>query len=221
MLSQTTEPGRSKLLLVEGNDDVRLFSAMSLHLGIDITQVDKYNGKPNLGNDLSERVRNPDFHRFFSLGIVRDADDSSRSAFDSVVGSLRRAKLPTPDGPMTPIERDGKRISVLILPPDEIQGELEDVCLHSVAGSLDMRCLERYFDCLSRSGPPIADNHLAKAKIHAYLASGPVPLFYTGEPNESSERRRPGLRLGEAAEARVWNWSSPAFALIVDFLRKL
>lgn len=221
MLSQTTESGHGKLLLVEGNDDLRFFNAMCRHLGINIIQVDSYNGKSNLGNDLSERVRNPDFHRFFSLGIVRDADDSSRSAFDSVAGSLRRAKLPIPDGPMTPIERDGKRVSVLILPPDDMQGELEDVCLHSVAGSLAMGCLESYFDCLSRSGPPIADNHLAKAKIHAYLASGPVPLFYTGEPNESSVRRRPGLRLGEAADARVWDWSSPAFALVAGFLRSL
>ncbi len=210
-----------KLLLVEGNDDLRFFGAMSKHLAINGIEISSYNGKPKLANDLAERVRNPDFQTVTSLGIVRDADNSSQSAFDSVVSSLQRAKLPTPDEIVTPAERDGLRVSVLILPPGKDTGELENVCLSSIEGTSDMQCVESYLDCISNAGPSIADNRLAKAKIHAYLAGCPTPLFYTGEPHESTGRRQPGLRLGEAADGRVWDWTSPVFAPLASFLRNL
>lgn len=217
MASPMPEPARRKLLLVEGNDDLRFFGAMSRHLGINDVLIDAYNGKDNLRTDLSERVRNPDFHSVTSLGIVRDADTSSQSAFDSVVGSLRRANLPTPYEPVTPTEQDGLRVSVLILPPDGETGALEKVCLDSIEGSREMDCVETYFSCLNSLEPPIAASHVAKARLHSYLAPGPI---HTTQANELA-RRQPGLRLGEAAEAGLWDWSSPAFAPLVGFLRNL
>lgn len=207
----------TKLLLVEGSDDRRFFRAFSRGLGIADIEVGNFNGKSNLGNDLSARVRSPEFHTVSSLGIVRDADESSQSAFDSVIGSLRRAELPTPDGPIIPIEHDGMRISVLILPPEDEQGELENVCLSSIEGVSDMRCLESYFDCLSIVEPSITANHMSKARLHSYLAIGPVHTSSDG----NMTRRRPALRLGEAAEAGVWDWSSPAFDKVAEFLRNL
>ena len=217
MTSLAGGPVSSKLLLVEGNDDRRFFGAMREHLGVTGIEIDSYNGKDKLRNDLAERVRNPDFQTVASLGIVRDADNSSQSAFESVRGSLRRADLPVPDAPATPIERDGLRVSVLILPPDDDKGELENVCLNSIESAADLQCVETYFDCLSKVEPLISANHLAKARLHSYLAAGPV---YATQGNESA-RRRPGLRLGEAAEAGVWDWSSPAFDRVVEFLRNL
>lgn len=215
--SEQNDTSATKLLLVEGNDDLRFFQAMSRHLGITDVTVSSYNGKPNLGNDLSDRVRSPGFQAVSSLGIVRDADDSSRSAFDSVVGSLRRARLPTPDAPITPIERDGLRVSVLVLPPDYEQGELENVCLESIEGSQEMQCVESYLMCQNSLEPGIASNQVAKARLHSYLAAGPI------YPTEGGQlgRRRPALRLGEAADAGVWDWTSPVFAKIVSFLRGL
>jgi hypothetical protein len=207
----------TKLLLVEGNDDLRFFHAMYQSLGISDVTVSSYNGKRNLGNDLSERVRSPGFQTVSSVGIVRDADESSHSAFDSVVGALRRVNLPIPDAPAIPIERNGLHVSVLIIPPEEKTGELENVCLGSIEGTPDMLCVESYFDCLSNVEPPIATNQIAKARLHSYLAPGPIRITQDGE----LARRQPALRLGEAAEAGVWDWSSPAFERVADFLRNL
>ena len=207
----------TKILLVEGNDDLRFFRAMSEYLAITDVAVSTYNGKSNLGNDLSERVRSPEFRAVSSLGIVRDADESSQSAFDSVIGSLQRAKLPTPNAANFPIERGGLRISVLIVPPDYDSGELENVCLSSIEGTPDMQCVESYFDCLSNIGPLISANHLAKARLHTYLAIGPVRTTDDGKIT----RRRPALRLGEAAEAGVWDWPGPAFEKVANFLRNM
>ena len=217
MSSPALGTGQRKLLLVEGNDDLRFFGAMSKHLVLNSIEISSYNAKANLRNDLAERVRNPDFQTVTSLGIVRDADESAQSAFDSVIGSLRRAGLPTPDAPVVPIESDGLQVSVLILPPNETRGELEDVCLSSMEGTLDLQCVESYLDCLSKSGPPVYENNKAKVRLHSYLAAGPVRATQSRQP----ARRQPGLRLGEAAEAGVWNWSSPAFERLSEFLRDL
>ena len=221
MLAQPAAAGPQKLLLVEGADDRRLFGALAGDLGIDGIVVESYNGKPNLGNDLANRVRSPNFRSYSSIGIVRDADDDARSAFDSVIGSLRRANLPTPSAPNSSATQRNLRIAVLIIPPSERRGELEDMCLHSIEDTAEYACVDAYISCLETIGRPISDNRLAKAKVHTYLAAGPEPRFFAGAPDESSGRRNPGLRVGEAAEARVWNWTSPAFAQVADFLRSL
>lgn len=217
MLSPAAEPDTDKLLLVEGNDDLRFFSAMCRYFGINGIAISSYNGKSNLIMDLPERAINPDFHLLSGVGIVRDADNNSGSAFASVVSTLRKAELPIPAAPLASAERDGLRVSVLILPPDGGRGELEDVCLSSIAGSPDMQCVDRYFDCLGSTTPLIAPNRVAKARLHAYLAAGPA----RAAGSAANARRRPGLRLGEAADAGVWDWDSPAFRPIKDFLFNL
>lgn len=210
MTSGATGVNASKWLLVEGNDDHRFFNAMCRHFVLGNIVIWGYGGKSNLGNELSDLAKTPDFQLISSIGIVRDADNNARSAFDSVAGSLRRAGLPIPPAPITPIERDGLRISVLILPPTAARGELEDVCLDAIKDSPDLQCVDNYLDCLNQLNPPIAANHIAKARLHAYLAVKPV---YLGRP--------PALRLGEAADAGVWNWAAPPFQQITNFLRSL
>ena len=217
MTDRDALPTPMKILLVEGNDDKRFFEAFMRHLGETAVSVEIYGGKENLGNRLVNLSGRLNSFASASVGIVRDADDSAQSAFDSVVGSLRRVNLPTPDASAMPTERDGLRVSVLILPPGDNEGELEDVCLRAVAGSQDMECVEGYIGCLNNAGPPVAANRIAKARLHSYLAAGPVYATQEGEP----ARRRPALRLGEAAEAGVWDWTSPAFERLAEFLRNL
>ncbi len=197
--SQAAEKEPHKLLLVEGEDDRRVFNALVQYLSIKDMVIDSYNGKHNLGNDLSERTRSSNFHIFSSLGIIRDADASASSAFSSVTDSLLKANLPVPPLPMQAAGVYGIRVSVLIIPPSSDQGELEDLCLSSLEGRPAMECVDTYLGCISESGPPVAQVRLAKAKLHTYLAAGPV-LFTQTNPER---RRRPGLRIGEAADAGV------------------
>ena len=193
-----------KLLLVEGLDDRRFFSVFARYLRIVDVQVELYGGKDNLGNFLALLSRNPQFAGVTTLGIVRDADRSRQSAFDSVAGSLRRAGLPTPSELMRPATENGLSVSVLIIPPDADNGELEDLCL-STLGDNDpvLPCVDQYLDCAANAGVALPER--SKSRLHAYLAAA-------GEP---------GRRLGEAADAGVWDWSSPAFDQVADFLRNL
>ncbi len=206
-----------KLLMVEGPEDKRFFSALCKHLEIDSIKIDSYNGKDNLKKALAEKVKSPGFGAFSSLGIVRDADNSANSAFESVKSSLIRAELPTPSAQAQVAQENGLRVSVLILPPEEETGELENVCLKSIENSSEMKCVESYFTCLGNLDPTIDQNQMAKARLHSYLAPGPIRMTRGSRPS----RGQPALRIGEAAEAGVWDWSSPAFDKLADFLRSL
>ena len=193
-----------KLLLVEGQDDRRFFGAFIRRLSIDDIRVETYGGTANFGNFLALLVANPQFDVVTSIGIARDADRSRQSAFDSVAGSLRQTNLPVPDGAMRPVTANGIRVSILIIPPGSETGELEDLCLAAL-GNDDrvLECADQYLDCVTDAGIELPER--MKSRLHAYLAAG----------NE------PGRRLGEAADAGIWDWASPAFAQVADFLRGL
>ena len=81
---------------------------------------------------------------------------------------------------------------------------LEDLCLAGVQADPAMPCVPEFFDCVQRRANR-QPNNLAKARVHAWLAS----------------QVEPDKRLGEAAEAGYWPWASPAFAPLTSLLRVL
>lgn len=193
-----------KLLVVEGEDDRRFFGAFLKHLQITDMRVQRYGGTPNFRNFLTQLVASAQFNDIDVLGIVRDSDRSRQSAFASIISSLQHVGLPVPPEPVYPVTENGLTISVLIIPPDSHDGALEDLCL-SALGDNDrtLVCVDQYLDCAANSGTVLPKR--SKSRLHAYLAAG----------NE------PGRRLGEAADAGIWDWSSPEFAQVADFLRSL
>ncbi len=82
---------------------------------------------------------------------------------------------------------------------------IEDVCLDSVKSDPAVDCVDRYFECLRETNRVPKDSWLAKARLHAYLAS----------------RERPDLRLGEAAEKGIWDFEADVFRPLKDLLELL
>ena len=81
-------------LLVEGNDQRNFFRAFVRHLAIEDAQIWNYGGVNDLGRFLRAFVSEPGFQESVqSVGIVRDAEDSAVSAFQSVQSSLTGAGL--------------------------------------------------------------------------------------------------------------------------------
>lgn len=87
MSSSTPESAQRKLLLVEGNDDLRLFGAMSEHLAINGIEISSYHGKDKLRNDLSDRVRNPDFQMPEKLGTPDRHEPDGQGPATLVLGA--------------------------------------------------------------------------------------------------------------------------------------
>ncbi len=187
---------RSKLLLGEGVEELRVFQAMLEHVGLgQEIQVMEYGGKSKLGPYLRALRATHGFNQLVSLGITRDADNSAEDARLSVEGLVSAADFPA-----------ALNVQSFVLPGSGRGGALEDLCLDAVAMQPVWPCVGDLVGCRVRVlGEWPASATLAKAKIQAWL----------------STQNEPGLRLGEAAAKGLLPFNSPAFEFFIGFLRSL
>ncbi len=213
---------RDVVLLVEGIDDARFFEALLTWLGrTDAVQIAQVGGRTRFDHFLTRTLtRAENFYRLRRLGLIRDADKSAQSAFNSLCGALSNANLPAPARAWEIRQEGDLHVGVAILPDMDSCWNLEALCLRSLEEE-ELSCIDAYVDCVARTGPSIANEQLEKARLYTYLAAGPVPRGGSDQAEESPVRGNPGLRLGESAEAGVWNWNSPAFEQIRDWLCNL
>ncbi|MFK0733035.1 MAG: DUF3226 domain-containing protein [Gloeotrichia echinulata GP01] len=205
MSSKSQQLSQPKLLIGEGSEEVLFFNALLNHLNIVDVQVEQYGGKQGLGSYLKQLFLRPGYREIISLGITRDADDSAKSAFDSVCAYLRNANLTLPSHPQE-IVGNIPKISVLILPDYQDSGMLEDVCLEAVKTDPSIQCVNDYFQCVyTTTGREPKPKDIAKARIRAWLSS----------------QIEPDKRLGEAAKAGYLSWDNPAFNGLKQFLQAL
>jgi hypothetical protein len=192
---------KPRLLVVEGQDEYRLVGALLKYLGregdFDIRSSE---GVGNLNNVIYTLPGVSGFAQVESLGVIRDADQNARSAFQSVCSALRNARLSVPEQPLS-IVGEKPRVSVFIWPDCQSAGTLETLCLAAVHDDPAMECVEQYFECLARQLETMPKTP-HKAHLHTFLAS----------------REKPGLRLGEAAEKGYWPWDHAVFESIKQFL---
>ena len=137
------------------------------------------------------------------IGIVRDADDDPRSAFQSVANDVKAAGLRPPGGHG---EYSGGEpaTGIYIMPDGSSSGALETLIRRSVNGDATATCVNAYLTCLSGNGILSSKNE-DKSFVHAYLAA----------------TRDPVARVGEGAQQGVWDFSSKAFDPLTQFLHEL
>ena len=195
-----------KQLIVEGNDDARVFASLSRYLGIQDIQIWQCGGYQNIRGVLRTVVGLEDFDLVSSLAVVADANSSRNARIQSIQSALSHAGLPTPSAPLE-VESDGRlSVTYLVVPHNRDTGMIEDVCLDSVSDDPAMDCIDSYFECIGDANTPgPRQAWSSKARLHAFLAS----------------RDRPDLRIGEAAERGVWQFEDTAFDPLKDLLRTL
>ena len=200
------EIAEPKQLIVEGNDDVRIFRSLRSHLNISNVEIRPYGGVDNMRTFLRTLSALPDFRYVRSLAIVADANSDRDRRERRIRGALSDMGLPTPASALE-IASDGQlRIAYLVVPHNRDSGMIEDVCLDSVSDDPAMECIDRYLECIEESdtpGPRLA--WMPKARAHAFLAS----------------RDRPDLRIGEAADRGIWRFERKAFEPLKDLLMRL
>lgn len=187
---------KPKLLIGEGKEEVRFFESLLRSLRIENIQVTDYAGKEKLRTFLITLPRIPGFAGLNALGVTRDADDSYEAALDSIRVALAAGNLP-PE----------LSVSMYVMPGEKAEGALENLCIETISGSAIAECIDAYLFCAAEAGLKhkwsIASN--AKARIQALFAV----------------QERPGLRLGEAAEAGLIDWNSKYFDPLKKFLISL
>jgi hypothetical protein len=194
-----------KLLVVEGNDDKRFFEALLRHLKISGVQCIAIGGRDEMRKVETWRAltATPGFSQVEAVAIIRDADASAQSAFQSLRDVLGNVGLPQPSAPFQ-VQLSTPKVCVMILPDADSQGELEDLCLRALTGKPVLECVEQFFQCVQQHGDSLPPK-IAKAKLHAYLSS----------------RKEPGRRIGEAAEAGDIPLDSQAFQQVIQVLKSV
>lgn len=196
---------KQKLLIVEGRDEEEFFGALLKKLGINDIQVVGVGGKTLIKTELGVLKDDPLFvQRVISLGIVRDADSDAKAAFQSVQKALKDAGLPYPRKIIAPVQGPPK-VTVMILPPNQKKGALEDLCLKAVNDDPAMFCVDQFFECLDARGSGRPTKDFAKAKTRVFLSS----------------RKDPTLTLGLAAGKGYWPFDTRVFNSIEKFLKSL
>ena len=191
-------------LLVEGNDQINFFAAMIDHLRLKDIQLQNFGGVNELRNFLSGLTKSEEFPSIVkSLGIIRDAELSAQSAFQSVQGSLANAGLSVPDRPREPTN-SLPSINVLVLPDDNNPGMLETLLRQTFEDTPTGLSIESFFGCVSaETGERL--HRPDKARAHAYIAT----------------RRDPHVSVGVAAQRSYWDLDHAVFDKVRDFLRSL
>jgi hypothetical protein len=201
--ARPTEITESRLVLVEGYDEVVLISKYLKRAGIVGVHVWESGGKDKFEPYLNGLVTTVSgFDRVKTLGIIRDADDDPASAFASIRNTLRKCQLPFPTRPSE--FATGKiEVGVFIVPSGTETGCLEGLCLASRADVPALRCVESFFDCV-KTDTAHTGNSLLKAKCQVYMATHP-DLPY---------------RAGIAALKGVWDLDHPCFTQLGAFLKR-
>ena len=197
----------NRLLLVEGKDEVNLLGRLIKDClkddgqGIQILDVgSKDNFRPNL---MAIKIAAQSETTLHSIGIIRDADDNPKGSFDSVCSSLRSAGY-EPPAAHAEFSNATPSIGVFIVPDGTQPGAIETLCRRSVAGEAAAKCVDDYMECLTTNNA-LKSKNPDKSFTHAYLAAMEDPV----------------ARVGEGALQKVWDFQSPAFGALSQFVRDL
>ena len=205
-MPRTLRIEQPRQVIVEGIDEVRVFSALARHIGISGLQVQQCDGYRNLRRFLRTFIALDGFGDVESLAVVADANANRAGRQQSIQDALTNVGLPAPSAPLQITSMDGVKVAYLVIPHSAEGTMLEDVCLASVGADAAMKCVDEYFECLNREGASTPRNvHKSKGKVHAFLAS----------------RDDPALRTGEAAEGGIWQFDDDAFHPMRELLTML
>jgi hypothetical protein len=196
---------KKKLLLVEGNDEKNFLEELFRHMRKeDIVDIHDVAGKYNFKKNMPTFMKTPGFNDVEAIAIVRDADDSCTSAFQSVEGVLKENSF-LPPGRPGEFSQGNPKVGVFIMPDNVNSGMLEDLCLETVKEKEGMECVNRFIDCANQLENPPKEKDIAKAKVQAFLAIMPGVLDMVG--------------LG--AKKRYWDFDSATLEPLKNFLSEL
>lgn len=157
---------QSKIIGVEGNDELNFFTALFKHLNIDGVQLIDFGGKDNFSNRIKQIVKLDNFDNVTHFGLIRDADTNYEGALRSIIQSLEKAKLPIPEKNESFSLKAKPKVGIFIMPGKNKTGMLESLCIETIQNNPEYECINNFIDCLNEKPKTIE-----KAIIQIYLAS--------------------------------------------------
>lgn len=187
----------SKIICVEGRDEVNFLNALLTYLGIPNVQIFDFEGKSQYRTKIPALINMAGFEAVELLALIRDADNNPpNSAFISLFNIVQNAGLQPPKNDQE-FSTGKPRIGIYIMPGNDQTGALEDLCIESISSENNFDCVEIYFDCI---GAELS--HPSKAKVLCYLSGK--------DPYSNS--------LGLAAQMGHWDFSNDSFSDLRTFI---
>ena len=209
---------KNKLILCEGRDEeIFLISwlnsdDLSNEPGFsNEIQVLNFGGNSDLSRQLEKYRKMDGFDSLTHLMIVRDAEQDSDGAVKSIQSALSNNGFQVPEESCQWIydKNNDLYIGFLLFPTcdkNPTSGTLEDLCLKILAKSDAPACMEEVNIFLERLETKHGKSfsHKFKTQLHAYFA---VSDDYVG------------MKIGEAASAKAFDWSSSELEPLKSFVR--
>jgi hypothetical protein len=190
----------SRIMAVEGKDEVHFFSCLLNYMGQDDIEVFDVGGTVQFNDKFPALVRRSGFNsKVKKMAIIRDAEDNAENAFQSIKNILIKENITPPEKP-NQFSIGKPNVGIFIMPGDFENGMLEDLCLRTVKDHPAVKCVDVFIECVSKlENPP---RNIAKSKAQAFLAAMPDIVSSVG--------------LG--AEKRYWDFSSDELKKLKNFL---
>lgn len=200
---------KSKLLLVEGKDEEKFFTAFCKYKEINDIEIIELGGKSGFKSSFPAVLNFRGIENVTAIGFVQDADNSKDAAVTSLCALLHNNGIPKPTGHGQFSQKDGRSYGIFIMPGNRDSGMLENLVLDSVDGHPAKIESEKYIDQLKITLEGNADykfpKNEPKARLFAFLAG--------------LEKYKPSI--GIASESKVFNFDSPHFDDINSFLNQM
>lgn len=212
MAQPLTSIEKEKLLIVEGADEQNVFDWYFRKIGVTDIQIIDGGGKDQIASNFPALIKTRGFIDLKSYAILRDADESAASAFQSIQGILRNNGQPVPKAPEEYIENNGLKVGVFILPGSGENGMLETLYLRSLEGTELLRIVDECVEELKVHYPPLAENtgfqisrNTEKVRAHGTMMATKKTLN----------------RLGLVASAGYWDFEHASLDSLKVFLAQL
>jgi hypothetical protein len=218
-----TEIKKAKLILVEGADALYFFIYLLESLAIQDVQVLDYGGITNLTQYLKNLVKYDGYQAVTSILILRDAEfsseHSSESASDSAVksikSSLQKSNFIQEDNDIETFklplyEYNRHKIGIGLFPGLDDkkqlipQGTLEELCLKIFEKDVIVHKIFSGINTFLINYLGFKRSH--KNKLHTVL---------------SFTDKYVGMKIGETARAKGFNFDSPYLSPFIDMIRAL
>jgi len=209
---------KDKLIICEGRDEENFLIALlnsdelsgESRFANDI-QVLNFGGNSDLSSQLEKYKKMDGFENVTHLMIIRDAEQDTIGAVKSIQGALNNNGFQFPEEPCQWIYDDENDLYIgfLLFPTcskNLMAGTLEDLCLKILAKYDASACMEEvniFLERLEKEHGKIF-THKFKTQLHAYFS---VSDDYVG------------MKIGEAANAKAFNWSSVELEPLKNFVR--
>ncbi|WP_312559780.1 DUF3226 domain-containing protein [Atlantibacter hermannii] len=207
---------KSKLLFVEGKDEVIFFDSLLKHMGNqyhDEIQVVPYEGKAKLHNFISMISKTENFiENTISLVITRDADDDMTAAVSSINHTLKKVFDIDNVQHGEFYESDVIKVGVYILPGYVNKGELEDLVLNSLKGNNIYGLVDSYFVSLRHETQP--ENQQSEFHFPKKASKAKMQIYF-------SSMKESDARLGISAQRKYVDFDHQCFNDIKEFLMRL